>query len=972
MNIVSTIGTSGIQRLLLILLFCFPFPTNHLSASSEDPLSENGVALQATFDAELRSLQNEIEPALPVLSKEDCDAFMDAYVQVGKVRGTAKYGDKEAYKATFVPVAEAQAEALRRSRPILSQLDQFLGSGELDAALAKHNIITSATPTGLARFAEESTEQELLVKKLLGDTDLMIRMLKAGGAKSGNYGQAIQIYTQILQESEHARKPGILQRFALGLSLELAVPTVKRAHTKIDPDQQSTIDPVQRYLHYEAAYLKEELDPAFETLSTWECRFVCDSDAPNEELAWGRRMLKTYRPDLAVSIEDRWRYSKIVGTEVQYGGKNPSIPELGFFQDIMNMGGVCGRRAFFGRFILKAFGNPSFGVKQPKHAALGRWTPNGWQTNLGADWHWSWWNRPGHERSGSDFLLETQAREHPADFIKVLRAEWVAQAVGEEERDRSKLGTGGLWSALALYKKRAIIADHGTRFDAIKAGKQALTWPTIDLNNNSVEESIVYAKNGTITIPAANCSFPLESTKLVRFMPSFGGGQQLHYSRTKSGNPEHFEYTVHVPSTAAYSLTSQVATVNTAQQLSLSVNDSRSTEIQLPHTIGLWETTSPVRVVLAKGKNTLRFERNLPNYGCSIKKFVLSPSSMPPTPAEEKSVLQSKKQSSLDDNEGPIKVFILAGQSNMQGHGHTELGANPERSIEWLQQNGGERHIQDGRGSLRFEVNTKPKRYAHLVEADGSWVVRDDVWIRYLSNNSSIQGPLTIGFGAKSHTIGPEFGFGFVVGDTFEQPVLLIKTAWGGKSLAKDFRPPSAVAQRGGEIGAYYELILKHIRDTLIDRDSLFPELVGREFEFAGFGWHQGWNDGGNIVSVDEYEANLADFIRDVRRELGNPELPFVIAGTGIGGANLKSGRRHKVLLSQLAMSDSTRYPDFADNVAAIDTRPFYRQGIPALGQGYHWHWNGETQYLMGESMGKAILELIAKGDSKGIEREKP
>ena len=128
----------------------------------------------------------------------------------------------------------------------------------------------------------------------------------------------------------------------------------------------------------------------------------------------------------------------------------------------------------------------------------------------------------------------------------------------------------------------------------------------------------------------------------------------------------------------------------------------------------------------------------------------------------------------LADSPKPVKVFILAGQSNMEGAGFIE--ADPKRN--------------GGRGSLEFVVKdaaTAP-RFKHLVDKDGKWIVRDDVWISDLDR----KGPLTVGFGAKDDRIGPELGFGNVVGDAFDEPVLLIKCAWGGKSLAVDFRPPSA------------------------------------------------------------------------------------------------------------------------------------------------------------------------------------
>ncbi len=52
----------------------------------------------------------------------------------------------------------------------------------------------------------------------------------------------------------------------------------------------------------------------------------------------------------------------------------------------------------------------------------------------------------------------------------------------------------------------------------------------------------------------------------------------------------------------------------------------------------------------------------------------------------------------------------------------------------------------------------------------------------------------------------------------------------------------------------------------------------------GGFGWHHGWNDRVNTSHTDEYEVNLAHLIRDVRTDLNLPNLPFIIAGTGMDG----------------------------------------------------------------------------------------
>jgi len=283
---------------------------------------------------------------------------------------------------------------------------------------------------------------------------------------------------------------------------------------------------------------------------------------------------------------------------------------------------------------------------------------------------------------------------------------------------------------------------------------------------------------------------------------------------------------------------------------------------------------------------------------------------------------------------GPLKVFVLAGQSNMEGQG--AIASNPDRN--------------GGKGSLEYLVKapTTAPRFKHLLDKNGKWVVRDDVWICYFDR----KGNLTVGYGAREDRIGPELGFGLVMGDCFEDQVLLIKVAWGGKSLAKDFRPPSS----GGEVGRYYRELIQHVKDVLANLKTHFPEHDGRGYQLAGFGWHQGWNDRVNQAFNDEYEKNLANFIRDVRKDLGVPKLPFVIAETGMSGRSEVHPRALSLMRAQAAVA---QYAEFRGNVAFVGTRDFYRppEQSPSR-QGYHWNSNAETYYLIGTAMGEAMKTL--------------
>src|SRR5688572_13319209 len=95
------------------------------------------------------------------------------------------------------------------------------------------------------------------------------------------------------------------------------------------------------------------------------------------------------------------------------------------------------------------------------------------------------------------------------------------------------------------------------------------------------------------------------------------------------------------------------------------------------------------------------------------------------------------------DPKKPVKVFILAGQSNMQGKAKVSVAEHQAR--------------QPATRDL----------YKHLWK-DGQWVERLDVWVKYFNE----KGHLAVGYGSPK-SIGPELGFGTVVGDHYGERVLL-------------------------------------------------------------------------------------------------------------------------------------------------------------------------------------------------------
>lgn len=298
-----------------------------------------------------------------------------------------------------------------------------------------------------------------------------------------------------------------------------------------------------------------------------------------------------------------------------------------------------------------------------------------------------------------------------------------------------------------------------------------------------------------------------------------------------------------------------------------------------------------------------------------------------------------------------IKVFILAGQSNMEGQAVSDLDG---------------KDYNQGRGTLKFLMNDPAllPMFRHLRDAEGKWTVRSDVWCRYRREHGPLlAGPLSMGFSVygDSHHFGPELQFGHVVGDHFENQVLLIKTAWGGKSLYQDFRPPSA----GGTVGPYYTKMIAEIREALAQVNTDFPRdgvdpKDAPNYELAGLVWYQGWNDGVDPKNaIPQYEENLVHLIRDVRKELASPELPVVIGElTGPWVEAPPSWRELREAQAKAAKRD-----EWKGTVLFVPTHEFVRkpEDSPNPTHGHHEFGNAETYFRVGDALGKGMVQLLSK-----------
>lgn len=294
------------------------------------------------------------------------------------------------------------------------------------------------------------------------------------------------------------------------------------------------------------------------------------------------------------------------------------------------------------------------------------------------------------------------------------------------------------------------------------------------------------------------------------------------------------------------------------------------------------------------------------------------------------------------DMSKPVKVFIMMGQSNMVGMAKI--------------------------ASLTSYCKEKQK-YLYLMDAEGNWIERKDVRCAMVTCNEN-SGLLTPGFGAGG-SIGVELGFGWVVGTAINDPVLLIKACIGNRSLGWDLLPPGTEPYDGepgyrgtkddlkgnGEIpaagwyaGKQYDDDTANAKAALESLDAHFPGAKG--YEIAGFVMWQAEKDHGNPNHMKNYEKNLVQFIKSLRKDFNAPNAKFVCATLG----EAKKGSGDLAMEAQFAVDgDSGKYKEFKGNVKTVYANPLSNGGS---GNG-HYGGDAGTYMNVGEAMGRAMVELL-------------
>jgi len=487
-------------------------------------------------------------------------------------------GDFGAYHTNLTAWLNQQAPAAVTT----NALQVLLRNPVLVRALDQQRFIGLCGVNKLGAFAKADPGHQTFLAWLLPDAGVLDLYLEAGGVPAGEAClPTLAFWNKVFHADPDSRQ---------GLCLKIAIATAL-THPVTFSDERSLgkTDPYEgRYLYYKQAHRAGELLPSFERLSLWELQQVVEGmGAPPADLTWVRQMVRTWRPDLVRNHS----LVKIV-SEVRYGLSPLPIVDMA---SVLDAGGICGRRAHFGRKTCAAFGIPSIGILQPKHAALACKESGAWRVEYGAGW---WQSTVDGGPDGPAFVAEAAARARAAEFSQAEHWKWFAAAL---------TATNTAQAIVALAERHvpragdapALAADPATKAE-MKAN--AASQKTAAAPPAAGAAAPVTVGAGPVRVPADRFA-RMANVQVYDSLPD-GTGRQVNFQ--KNMKESWVDYALDVPQAGTYALVLQLAAPNRSQVFTVTAGAGAPAPLALPNTRGLWGQSPPLEIALAQGQQTLR------------------------------------------------------------------------------------------------------------------------------------------------------------------------------------------------------------------------------------------------------------------------------------------------------------------------------------------------------------------------------
>lgn len=244
-----------------------------------------------------------------------------------------------------------------------------------------------------------------------------------------------------------------------------------------------------------------------------------------------------------------------------------------------------------------------------------------------------------------------------------------------------------------------------------------------------------------------------------------------------------------------------------------------------------------------------------------------------------------------------IKVFILAGQSNMEGRADgNKLTPHDLKRLERAQRN------------VQLAYNNEPLTPLRVVKP-------------------------TPGI-AKSYNrdliFGPELFFGINMSEAWpDEKLLFIKLSEGGSSLHgcwnAEWDEKKAAVMGEEQESRLYSTLTDYIHQTLSEYDK-------DAYEICGMLWVQGETDAGNKIAAAAYEQNLKQLINHIRHDVKKEKLPFILFQVGHGKA-VEGMKNTAQLLPNVTLIPQSQDPVSADFYSKMENGHYNYKGIKKLGK---------------------------------------
>ncbi len=523
--------------------------------------------------------------------------------------------------------------------PNTSDLDKAINSGDFSGYFDKVTAwLNQKTPADPGKISEATMKTLLKDPVFVNTLDQRQLISRLGVDKVGAFAKADQgnktFLAWLLRNTqamdlylEGSRGAGSLDIWKNifnadpdskeGIYLRLAIATCISPPPGKSYGSGAVIDPVERYKHFKNAHKNKELFPSFDSLSVWEYGKIVNSWASDRDLGWVRKMVNTWRPDLRNN-------EQVINIVSEVWRRNSPFPFSNGFVTVMEGGGKCGPRSWFGAMTCNAFGLPSHGMGQPKHSAvcyksaypqLDPQPGSSWKICYGRGWHVT--------DGGYGLLSEAAARDCVAEFSLIQHLTWLASTLTSKEQADAVLKiVNKLQAAMPVpgTGPNPAIGPDSKPTAIAKPPKEPPAPTSVPEEPFKVVPGVIHVEAETFTKSFAEAAYPDQQKGCVYVYDCFTGGKQVNFQRNM--NLSWVEYSIDVPETGTYGMEVMLAAANRDQVLDVSCGTEKLGTIKIPGTIGLWKKMPPVNIELKKGKQTLRISAPMQR-GIAIRWFEL-------------------------------------------------------------------------------------------------------------------------------------------------------------------------------------------------------------------------------------------------------------------------------------------------------------------------------------------------------------